>query len=77
MSGRSLISLMEAVAKNNKIVLTSSSWQRMKQIEREVKSRKIKPEGAVEKIKQEEKLRQSLNAADWKNIKEQIEDIVD
>ncbi len=74
---RSLINLMEAVTKNSKIDLTAAGWQRVRQIEREVKSRKIKPEGAVEKLKQEENLKAKLNEADWKNIKEQIEDIVD
>jgi hypothetical protein len=74
---RSLVNLIEAVAKNNKIKLSPLAWQRVRQIEREAKSRKIKPEGAVEKLKQEKELRTALSETDWKNIKEQIEDIVD
>jgi hypothetical protein len=74
---RSLLNLIEAVVKNSKIELSSSAWGRIKLIEREVKSRKIKPEGAVEKLKQEKELKASLDQAAWKNIKERIEDIVD
>jgi len=74
---RSLINLMEAVVKNKRIQLSSLAWDRLRVVEREVKSRKIKPEGAVEKLKQEKELKSTLNEADWKNIKEQIEDIVD
>ncbi len=74
---RSLLNLIEAVVKNSKIELSSSAWGRIKLIEREVKSRKIKPDGAVEKLKQEKELKASLTESAWKNIKEQIEDIVD
>lgn len=74
---RSLLNLIEAVAKNSKIELSVLAWGRIKLIEREVKSRKIKPEGAVEKLKQEKELKASLTESAWKNIKEQIEDIVD
>lgn len=68
---------MEAVVKNKRIQLSGLAWDRLRLVEREVKSRKIKPEGAVEKLKQEKELKSTLNEADWKNIKEQIEDIVD
>ncbi len=74
---RSLINLIEAFTKNKKIKLSSSAWGRVRVIEREVKSRKIKPEGAIEKLKQEKELLASLDTSEWKNIKEQIEDIVD
>lgn len=74
---RSLLNLIEAVAKNSKIELSVLAWGRIKLIEREVKSRKIKPEGAVEKLKKEKELKASLTESAWKNIKEQIEDIVD
>lgn len=74
---RSIISLMQAVAKNKKIELTKDGWERVVQIEREVKSRKLKPESAVERMKQEGELKSVLDEADWKNIKEQIEDIID
>jgi len=74
---RSLIELIEAVAKNSKVVLDKLAWGRIRLIEKEVKSRKIKPEGAVEKLKQEKELKASLDQAAWKNIKERIEDIVD
>ncbi|NTV41042.1 MAG: hypothetical protein HGA61_02095 [Candidatus Moranbacteria bacterium] len=74
---RSLINLIEAVAKNKKIKLNSSAWARIRIIERETKSRKTKPEGAVLRLKQEKELKGNLNEADWQNIKEQIEDIVD
>ncbi len=74
---RSLLNLIEAVVKNSKIELSSLAWARIKLIEREVKSRKIKPDGAVEKLKQEKELKASLTESAWKNIKEQIEDIVD
>ena len=74
---RSLISLIEAFTKNKKIKLSSPAWGRVRIIEREVKSRKIKPEGAIEKLKQEKELSATLDASEWKNIKEQLEDIVD
>lgn len=68
---------MEAFAKNKKIKLSELAWKRVLVIEREVKSRKIKPDGAIEKLKQEKELKGSLIESDWKNIKEQIEDILD
>ncbi|MEI7621449.1 MAG: hypothetical protein WCJ51_02860 [Candidatus Moraniibacteriota bacterium] len=74
---RSIINLIEAVVKNHKIQLTKDGWQRVAQLEKELKSRKLKPTGAIEKLKLEENLRAKLSVADWKNIKEQIEDIVD
>ena len=74
---RSLINLIEAFTKNKKIILSVAAWGRIRIIEREVKSRKIKPDGAIIKLKEEKELRTSLIEAEWKNIKEQIEDIVD
>jgi hypothetical protein len=74
---RSLVNLIEAFVKNKKIKLSSAAWGRVRLIEREAKGRKIKPEGAVIKLKEEKELKGSLNEAEWKNIKEQIEDIVD
>ncbi len=74
---RSLINLIEAFTKNKKIILSATAWGRIRIIEREVKSRKIKPDGAIVKLKEENELKSSLVEAEWKNIKEQIEDIVD
>ncbi len=74
---RSLINLIEAFTKNKKITFSTAAWQRVRIIEKEVKSRKIKPEGAIVKLKEEKELKSSLNESEWKNIKEQIEDIVD
>ena len=74
---RSLVNLIEAFVKNKKIKLSTTAWARVKLIEREAKGRKIKPDGAIVKLKEEKELKGSLSEVEWKNIKEQIEDIVD